>query len=292
VAEELFLALDGGRVRKSLIRGSAHIDLQSELLREEASRASRKIETPSNWMIAREKREYELADEVVVLSSFAWRSFIDRGFPESKLRLLPLGAELLRFRPEPAVIERRCQRIRSGRPLRVLTVGAFSYQKGVVDLVQIARQLAGRCEFRFVGAVAREAVALRKEASGWIEFVPKQPERRLPEFYGWGDVFVFPTIHDGYAVVLAQAQAAGLPVLTTTNCAGPDLVVEGQTGWILPIRSAAAFVERLEQCALNREALAGTVRAVYEKFQPRDWRQVAADLVGQKQASDGACRNS
>jgi glycosyltransferase involved in cell wall biosynthesis len=278
VAEELFLSLDG-QVKKSLVRGSAHIDLQSQLLTEEQTRAGRPIEVPSAWMIAREKREYALADEVVVLSRFAWQSFRDQGFPEDKLRLLPLGAELLRFRAEPDVIQRRCERILSRRPLRVLIVGTFSFQKGALDLVQIARELAGQCEFRFVGGIAREASALRREASGLIEFVPRQSEHRLPLAYEWGDVFLFPTIQDGYAVVLAQAQAAGLPVLTTTNCAGPDFVFEGETGWILPIRDPRAFVERLKQCGRNRESLAANVRAVHEKFQPRDWKQVAEDFI-------------
>jgi glycosyltransferase involved in cell wall biosynthesis len=79
--------------------------------------------------------------------------------------------------------------------------------------------------------------------------------------------------------VLAQAQAAGLPVLTTTNCAGPDFVFEGETGWILPIRDPRAFVERLRQCGQNRESLAANVRAVHEKFLPRDWKQVAQDFI-------------
>jgi glycosyltransferase involved in cell wall biosynthesis len=92
-------------------------------------------------------------------------------------------------------------------------------------------------------------------------------------------VFVFPTIQDGFAVVLAQAQAAGLPLLATTNCAGPDLIREGETGWVLPIRAPEAFAERLRRADAHREALAEVARRVYEDYTPRAWADVAVEFV-------------
>jgi glycosyltransferase involved in cell wall biosynthesis len=79
-------------------------------------------------------------------------------------------------------------------------------------------------------------------------------------------------------LVLAQAAASGLPILTTTNCAGPDLIREGKTGWVLPIRSPEAFIERLRWCDSHREELAAMVRRIYTEFKPRDWADVAADF--------------
>ena len=110
------------------------------------------------------------------------------------------------------------------------------------------------------------------------ELIPKQPHNELPRWYAEGDVFLFPTVEDGYAVVLAQAQAASLPVLTTTNCCGPDLIKEGETGWVLPIRSPEAFIERLLWCDSHRQELAEMVRHSYTDFRPRDWADVAADF--------------
>src|SRR5205823_1798152 len=93
-----------------------------------------------------------------------------------------------------------------------------------------------------------------------------------------GDVFVFPTIEDGYAVVLAQAAASGLPILTTVNCSGPDLVRENETGWVLPIRCPGSFVDRLRWCLAHRSELATMVGAAYDDFRPRDWSDVATDF--------------
>src|SRR5206468_620270 len=110
-------------------------------------------------------------------------------------------------------------------------------------------------------------------------FVLRQPQLSLPSIYRQSDVFLFPTIEDGYAVVLAQAQAAGLPILATTNCSASDFVRDGENGWILPIRDPAAFIERLEWCDAHRNELARMVWATFDRYQPRDWSNVASDLI-------------
>jgi hypothetical protein len=279
VSEELFQRVSSSCGLKSLVRGSAHIKVQSRLLEEEATRCGVSMDRPSAWMISREQREYELADVVFVLSSFARRSFVEQGYPADKLRLLALGSQLELFRPKPEVIEQRCERIMSGKPLHLLTVGSFSFRKGSLDLAQIARGAGPNFHFRFVGDLSAETAALRKEISNRVQFTRRLPQRDLPEVYGKADLFLFPTIEDGYAVVLSQAQANGLPILATPNCAAPDIVKEGETGWILPIRNPAEFLQRLQWCDEHRQELAGMARKVYHDFKPRDWSDVAGDFI-------------
>src|SRR5205814_4662854 len=131
--------------------------------------------------------------------------------------------------------------------------------------------------FRFVGGVTSEARRTVAAIGSRAEFVGKKPQRELPEEYAWADLFVFPTIEDGYAAVLGQASAAALPILTTPNCCGPDLIREGRTGWILPIRNAPAFLDRLRWCDSHRQELANMVTSAYLDFRTRDWSDVAAD---------------
>ena len=90
--------------------------------------------------------------------------------------------------------------------------------------------------------------------------------------------FPFPTLEDGFAVVLAQAYANALPIITTTNCAGPDMIRHGQSGWVLPIRRSDLFIEQLLWCDANRDRLAEVVRRLYDTWQARDWNDVAADF--------------
>src|SRR5438067_10111987 len=110
-----------GAVR-TLVRGSAHVDEQFTILADEEERSQTHIEKPSEWIRDREKREYQLADYIFVLSRYAYNSFVARGISAAKLRLLPLGAELAKFRPTSAIAAERSDRIRRGDPLRVLSV--------------------------------------------------------------------------------------------------------------------------------------------------------------------------
>jgi glycosyltransferase involved in cell wall biosynthesis len=284
VAEEILQALEGKPTLRVLMRGSAHISTQAELLEQEENRTGSQQDRPSPWIISREKREYKMADKIVALSSFARESFIANGLSPEKVSLLPLGASLEMFRPSPQAIEERCRRIQSGQPLRVLFVGTLSFRKGLHDLAQVVKTLTGDSRnkdkflFRFIGPVAPEAATMEAELNGLVEFIPKRPQAELVNWYSWGDIFVFPTIEDGYAVVLAQASFSGLPVLTTTNSGGPDLIKNNETGWILPIRNPQLFVERLLWCESHREELATMARRIYSDFKPRDWEDVAADF--------------
>jgi glycosyltransferase involved in cell wall biosynthesis len=135
-----------------------------------------------------------------------------------------------------------------------------------------------RFAFQFVGPQPLEARAVLSELRAAVTLRSKQPEAELPDVYAWGDVFLFPTIQDGFALVLAQAAAAALPILTTTNCSGPDLLREGESGWIVPIRKPEALVERLLWCDGHRSELATMVGRIHEHFRPRDWSDVATDF--------------
>jgi glycosyltransferase involved in cell wall biosynthesis len=279
VAEEVLQTLTDRGEAKFVVRGSAHIRTQAKLLQEEERRTGFPLDRPSTWMIAREIREYSLADRVVVISTFSYNTFLAERFPRDKLALLITGSRLSQFRPLPRVVEDRSKRILCRQPLRILNVGTFSFRKGMWDLVNVIRELdKSRFEWRFVGPVAAEALPLVKKLERCAVFISKQPQAKLPKYYAWGDVFVLPTIEDGFQEVLGQAAASAMPILTTANGAGYDVVRDGQTGYVLPIRSPEAFIERLRWCDSHREELATMVWRTYNEFRPRDWSEVAIDF--------------
>ena len=279
VAEESLRSLKGTRTLCLLMRGSAHIRTQAELLTEEEERTGVRQDHPSRWRIAREEREYALTDRIVVLSTFAYRTFISQGVHAEKLHIIPLGASLQKFRPTPEIVRARQRRLLGGGPLRVLYVGAMSLRKGLWDMARVVKVLGTeKFAFQFVGPQPLEAHAVLSELRADVTLRSKQPEAELPGVYAWGDVFLFPTIEDGFAVVLAQAAAAALPVLTTTNSSGLDLIREGENGWVVPIRAPEALVARLRWCSDHRDEVAAMVGRIYDRFRPRDWSAVAADF--------------
>jgi glycosyltransferase involved in cell wall biosynthesis len=278
VSEEILQSRPGSALTL-LMRGSAHVKVQSRLLIEEEARSGVPLDRPSAWMVERELREYALADQVLVLSTFSKQSFQAEGFPPQKLSLVRLGVDVSAFRPDRGAIAARKQRIRSGEPLRVLYVGSVSYQKGLLDLERVIGARHGRgFRFRLVGQVLPEAAAVVARLKGKAEIVGKLPQASLPAEYRGADLFFYPTIQDGYPMVMAQAKAAGLPTLTTPHGAGSDIISSGVDGWIVPARDTNAMIDRLDWCNTNREAIASMVDAVYDLFKPRGWAVVAEEF--------------
>jgi glycosyltransferase involved in cell wall biosynthesis len=279
IAEEVFSHLaQTSRAQKILVRGSAHIREQHRLLAEEQRRSGMMVETPSPWMVEREEREYALADQIVVLSTFALESFRRNGVPGNKLSLIGLGADTSQFRPSPIVAAERRFRILHAPRLRVLMVGSLTPQKGALDYIDLVKALGDKVDFRFVGDLPGSVRELLARDASEMQVFGRVAEHQLPAEYAWADLFVFPTIQDGYAVVIAQALASGLPVICTTNCAGRDVVVEGENGWVVPIRDVAALVRAVQECDANRVMLADMSTANAENGLRRDWDDVAVDF--------------
>jgi len=277
VGEEVIRACSGD-TKHLLMRASSHIRTQAEILRQEAERTGIALAEPSDWIIAREEREYAAADYVVVPARFCRDSFVRQGVPEEKLLLLPFGVDTRKFTLSEEMIERRCRRILSGAPLTVLTTGQVSFRKGLYDYAKIAARLDGRFRFRWIGFVREEAKNFITRLPGSVELVPHLPQNSLPGVYAEGDLFLLPTVEDGFPYVLMQAYANSLPLLTTPHCSGPDIIHEGKTGWVLPVRDPEAFIDRLAWCDTHREELAQMVRQMTRDFRSRDWSDVAADF--------------
>jgi colanic acid/amylovoran biosynthesis glycosyltransferase len=274
VAEELFSSEIVGT--RWLMRGSSHIETQAEILQAEEIRAGAPLDLPSDWMIQREQREYALTDGIITLSRFAESTFVAHGLGE-KTVAISLGVDAAAFRADTDIIRQRCERINSGAKLRVLCVGTKSFRKGLLDFAAVVEAVGDRFEWKWVGAAEPESRKVLRRLRGRVEMTGALPQSALPDVYAWGDVFIFPTLEDGFAAVLTQAAESGLPIIATTNCGAPDFVREEQTGWILPIRSPDAFIERLNWCEQHRRELAQMVEDIYEQFQPRSWDDVTEE---------------
>jgi glycosyltransferase involved in cell wall biosynthesis len=261
-------------------RGSAHIRAQRVLLDEEEARSGSKLDKPIDWTIAREEREYAVASKVIVPSYFAERTFLEHGHRPEQLARVPLATAADGFSAPAEAIQERLKRIRSGEPLRVVYVGTLSYRKGMHDLEAIVGRLpAKRFEFRLVGPLAPECAAFAKRIESRVTLRGRKSQNELRDEYAWADVLVLPSIEDGFAVVLCQATAAGLPFLASTHSGGPDLIEAGSPGWQLPPRTSEAWAHELARIDADREELAEYVAATRAAAPRRTWTDVAHDFM-------------
>lgn len=225
-------------------RGSAHIQVQDELLRGEHDRWGMPFQGIDPRVIDLECAEYDEADCITVPSQFAVRSFLDAGVPFRKLRLLPYGVNLGRFEPTRRPVD---------GAFNVLFVGAMSLQKGIPYLLQaFARVEHPRKILNLVGTPSPELIQLMKDRGLWSEQVRvlgAMPQQELKHIMSASHVMVLPSVQDGFGMVMAQAMACGCPVVASRNTGAPDLFEDGVQGYVVAERDGDALAQRLQTLA-------------------------------------------
>jgi glycosyltransferase involved in cell wall biosynthesis len=126
----------------------------------------------------------------------------------------------------------------------VLFLGQVNLRKGVQYLLEAARLLKTQnIQIDIAGPIAIADQFVVKAPPN-VRFHGAVTRDRVREFYSQADVFVLPTISDGFALTQLEAMAHGLPVITTPNCG--RVVTDGLDGFIVPARDSATLAERLQ----------------------------------------------
>ena len=113
-----------------------------------------------------------------------------------------------------------------------------------------------------------------------LDVIPLISRKDMPALYAQHDIFAFPTLFEGLPVVLLEAMATGMPVVTTETCGMKDVVEDDYNGLLVKPADTAAFVAatgRLIHSAELRERLG---RAAQQTMMRHTWDRVAEQLEG------------
>lgn len=227
---------------------------------------------------ARKDQELLLADHVIVASSFTKSSLTRIGFPEEKISVVPYGAPPIDPR------EPRSYKL----PFIFLSAGTQSVRKGVHYTLEAWRRIAPRddAELWLVGSMQLPKRLLNSLPEKTI-IKPSVTRAELNRIYKRANVLLFPSLVEGFGMVITEAMAHGLPVITTPNTAGPELIKHADDGFIVPIRDVDALTDVMQWCLDNRgplEQMGARAAARAAQWQWRDYRaelgRVALGILG------------
>ncbi|MCH8612360.1 glycosyltransferase family 4 protein [Arsenicicoccus dermatophilus] len=202
-----------------------------------------------------------------------------------KLALVRMTVDADRYRP-PA--DGRAGR--EGAPLRVLYVGRLVPEKGGPVLLDAVRRLRDRgipVQVRIIGSgpledSLREQIA-RQDLGELVELAGAVGQDHLPEHYHWADVFCLPSFQEGLPVVLMEALATELPVVTTRIAGVTELVADQEMGRVIPAGRGDALADALADEAADPQRRAAQGRAgrarVLEEFTPQTAGPAMADFL-------------
>ncbi len=197
--------------------------------------------------------EYDRADLVFVLSEKARETFLIAGLPEDKLFMMHRGVDIEKFRPAGAPPE----------TFRAIFVGALIKRKGVHLLLEAWKRLAlPNSELVLVGSVQPEIEPFLRDFGGPGVRVAGFTTDVAGELRG-ASLHVFPSELEGSAKATYEAAASGLPQITTREAG--DVVVPGESGWIIPPNDITALCDALREAFDQRDRLAEMGRAARER---------------------------
>ncbi len=209
------------------------------------------------WELALPEEDFQhlvaepaLAARFLCASSFTHQSLIENGAHPATIRVVPYGVDLQRFRPDPT------RRAPATSKLRLLFVGRINQRKGIKYLLEALHLLqTDQVELTICGRVV-DGLELFKPFADRVMVRPSVSPAELEAAYQTADLFVFPSVAEGFGQVLLEALASGLPILSTTHTAAPDLITDGVEGFIVPPRRPDLLAARIDWAATHRSELA------------------------------------
>ncbi len=220
----------------ALDRACPHVDFQQQLVREESEKTGAVFTPEPAWFRDRQIGEYDLAEAILVPSHYSGRSFPSH--LQSKLVLAPL---LGRAQARGPV------RLKRNTPFTVGVLGGHPLRKGYLYLLQAWRRLNlpdARLLIRSSSDFSNypKLAELLRETPNveLIEYIPK-----IAEFYQRCDLFVLPSMDDGFGMALFEAMANGVPAIATRNCGASELLTDGVDGLVIDAGDVDALVQSI-----------------------------------------------
>ncbi len=221
------------------------------------------------WKRQRKDGELALATKVSVASNFTKQSLADL-----ELRV-PIVVTSYGFPVESFARRER----RPAGPFTVVAVGTHDLRKGTPYLLEAWKRAAiPHGELHLVGPL-RLSKSFLNDYAGIFHHFPHIPKSELPAHYSAADLCAFPTLGDGFGLVIQESMCCGTPVITTPCGGGPECITDGVDGWIVPPRNIDALVDRFREAAANRERLFAMGQAARARAERWTWRDAGAAIV-------------
>ncbi|MES2646512.1 MAG: glycosyltransferase family 4 protein [Bacteroidota bacterium] len=225
----------------------------------------------SEQKLQKKDEELSLADQIFVASTFTATTLHAYPAALAPVKVIPYGF--------PTVVTNRNYSPINNKPLKILFVGGLSQRKGIANLFTAIDKIEKHVQLTLVGKKPdNDCPALNKALAkhNWISSLPHQDILKLMRE---NDVLIFPSLFEGFGLVITEAMSQGTPVITTERTCGPDLIEHGRNGWLIEAGSTGQLQQAIENLLENPELIELTGRAALQTAANRPWHLYGEELV-------------
>jgi len=222
--------------------------------------------------LERKDQELQLADSIFVASTFTKKTL--SYYPGS---LAPVSVVPYGFPPinttERLYYNGQCD------PLKLLFVGSLSQRKGIANLLAAVAKFPKSVQLTIVGHLPLTVCKPLDQALKKHRYISSLPHEKILKLMREHDVLVFPSLFEGFGLVISESMSQATPVITTDRTAGPDLIVHGENGWMVEAASTEGIVEVLEHLLAHPDEIEKCGRAALLTASKRPWSIYGSELA-------------
>lgn len=195
------------------------------------------------------EREIKLANYHIVASQFSFDSLTYSDVSPDYIHVIPYGIS--------SVISYEELELKKKQPLKVLFVGEINQRKGIYQFIHIAKTFAEiqDIEFHAVGIGKERYDSLYAGTEMFVKWHGWVTKEVLIDLYQSSHLFLFPVMGEGFGKVILEAMSFGLPVISSSYCAGPDIITHGEDGFILDFKDLSKAQDLIVSLNSNRDGL-------------------------------------
>lgn len=216
----------------------------------------------------RKDQELALAHQIIVPSDFVASTLPTAH--QKRTTVIPYGCP-------PPIADQQITHSTTG-PLKVFFCGSLGQRKGLSYLFDAVAKMGAYVELTVVGSEIVPCPAL-SHALQQTRYFKTLPHQKVLELMRQSDVMVFPTLFEGRALVVLEALSQGIPVITTINSGTADVIVDGKSGFLVPVRSTEAIHHALQLLYRDRELLSHMKYGALEVAKRTGWDGYQEKLV-------------
>ena len=225
----------------------------------------------SKEKLDKKDKELALADKIIVASSFTAKTLNQYCGTLSPISVIPYGF------PEPNY--KREYKTNNNRPLQLLFVGGLSQRKGIANVFEAVTHFGNAVELTVVGHKSSNDCKPLNNFLSKCNWIPSLPHDKILMLMQNADVLLFPSLFEGFGLVITEAMSQGTPVITTDRTIGPDIIRHNENGWIIDAGSTEAIVEAIENILAERRQLIDVGKSAMETARLRPWSRYGEELA-------------
>jgi glycosyltransferase involved in cell wall biosynthesis len=237
---------------------------------------------------------YDKMDEIGVFTEDYINILGDRGFDTKKMRIFHKGIDSALFYPRKSMRKEVAKDNNIPDGINLLYTGRISKDKNFDFLLEVYRELSTYHEDLnlIVAGEGPYLVTVKQNCRDLqrVKFLGLVENNRLPAIYSSTDVLVFPSVTDTFGMVVLESQSCGLPALVSDKGGPKNIVLDGETGYVIPADDKDAWVKAglkiIEMIKRGDPAyLRMKEKARDNAVKNYDWNNVFESIVGRERVA-------